>query len=255
MRGVKLLCVMRTLALAACIIISLMASSSVRATNPEPRGDARAWVEKTLRTMTLEEKIGQLIVPPMIAPFLDPRSSDVKELEREVTVYKVGGFHTFAHDSIEFVRLHNRLQKAAKVPLLITADLEGGAGYQFTGGTRVPRAMALGATGSEELVYEAGRITALEAARWASASTSIPSSTSTTTAEPHHQPAAFGEDRRRRASAPPTFAARTPAVCWPPPSISRPRRHLGGLAHRAAGHRARARAPRSDRAAALPRRH
>ncbi len=153
---------MRTLALAACFFISLMASSSVRATNPEPSGDARAWVEKTLQAMTLEEKIGQLIVPPMIAPFLDPRSSDVKELEREVTVYKVGGFHTFAHDSIEFVRLHTRLQRAAKVPLLLTADLEGGAGYQFNGGTRVPRAMALGATGSEELVYEAGRITALE---------------------------------------------------------------------------------------------
>ncbi|HXE75089.1 MAG TPA: glycoside hydrolase family 3 N-terminal domain-containing protein [Candidatus Xenobia bacterium] len=119
-------------------------------------------MEKTLKEMTLEEKIGQLIVAPLMAPFLDPRSSDVKELERRVTQYKVGGFHTFARDPTENVRLLNHLQKLAKVPLLITADLEGGAGYQFNGGTRVPRAMALGATGSEELVYEAGRITALE---------------------------------------------------------------------------------------------
>jgi len=113
--------------------------------------------------MTLDEKVGQLIVPALDAPFLDPRSTDPKELERYVRQFHVGGFHTFSRDPARFAELHNRLQQAAKTPLLITADLEGGVGYLLNGhGTRLPRAMALAATGSDDLVYQAGRIAALE---------------------------------------------------------------------------------------------
>lgn len=44
----------------------------------------------------------------------------------------------------------------------LTADFEGGVGYVIPGATRFPLAMALGATGSEELSYAAGRATAEE---------------------------------------------------------------------------------------------
>jgi len=159
---------MRRLALAASLLISLAAFGSVRArpadSPPPPASppESNPWVEATLAQMTLDEKVGQLIVPALDAPFLDPRSTDPKELERWVRQFHVGGFHTFSRDPEAFAKLHNRLQEAAKTPLLITADLEGGAGYQFTSGTRLPRAMALAATGSDDLVYQAGRIAALE---------------------------------------------------------------------------------------------
>lgn len=51
----------------------------------------------------------------------------------------------------------------AKVPLWITADFEGGVGLRYAGATRLPRAMAMGATGNPDLAYQAGRITADEA--------------------------------------------------------------------------------------------
>jgi beta-N-acetylhexosaminidase len=55
------------------------------------------------------------------------------------------------------------MQKEARVPLLISADLEGGLGMRFTDTTYWPRAMALGATGDPSLAEAQGRITAREA--------------------------------------------------------------------------------------------
>jgi beta-N-acetylhexosaminidase len=55
------------------------------------------------------------------------------------------------------------MQALAKIPLLITADFEGGAGYQFEGATRFPRGMAIGATSNPQYAYDAGKFTAQEA--------------------------------------------------------------------------------------------
>src|SRR5436309_4808907 len=58
--------------------------------------------------------------------------------------------------------LLNRLQHEAEVPLLATADFEGGVGYMLNGATRLPRAMAIGATGDTDLAYRAGKLSAEE---------------------------------------------------------------------------------------------
>ena len=55
------------------------------------------------------------------------------------------------------------MQELASVPLFVTADLEGGTGLIFRGGTRFPKAMALGATFTPENARQVGRLTALEA--------------------------------------------------------------------------------------------
>ena len=59
--------------------------------------------------------------------------------------------------------LLNRLQAAAKIPLLVTSDFETGVGFRMEGATNFPRAMAFGAAGDPRLAFEAGRITAVEA--------------------------------------------------------------------------------------------
>ncbi len=124
--------------------------------------EERAWVEETLRQMTLEEKIGQMLVPAMAPVFMNRESEEFRRIERNIVEFHVGGYHAFGGDPVALAALLNRMQRLAKIPLLITADLEGGPGYQFRGATRLPRAMALGATGSEELAYRAGQITAIE---------------------------------------------------------------------------------------------
>src|SRR5205814_6357664 len=55
-----------------------------------------------------------------------------------------------------------RLQRDAEIPLLTTADFEGGVGYILQGATRLPRAMAIGAAHDPDLAYRAGRVSAEE---------------------------------------------------------------------------------------------
>ncbi|MFQ5655534.1 MAG: glycoside hydrolase family 3 protein, partial [Planctomycetota bacterium] len=63
----------------------------------------------------------------------------------------------------EILDLARRIQGACRVPPLLTADLEGGAGQVFGGATRFPRPMGLAATGDESIVAEVARMTAAEA--------------------------------------------------------------------------------------------
>jgi beta-N-acetylhexosaminidase len=74
----------------------------------------------------------------------------------------VGGFIVYNGDALTTAALVNRLQRRARVPLLFASDFEGGVGTQLRGGTRLPRAMALAATGDMESAAEAARITARE---------------------------------------------------------------------------------------------
>jgi beta-glucosidase-like glycosyl hydrolase len=143
----------------ACLIVlllSLFAPSQAWVSSDDP------WVAETLKKMTLEEKIGQMLVPTMSSVFMNQESDSFQQIKKNVTEFQVGGLHAFGGDPAALALLTNRMQEAAKVPLLMTADLEGGAGYQLRGATRLPRAMAIGATADERLASDAGKITAIE---------------------------------------------------------------------------------------------
>lgn len=124
--------------------------------------EARAWVESTMKSMTLDEKIGQLIVPAVTAQFTALDSDVFAAIRENIEKYHVGGYHAFGSELVSGALLINRMQELAKVPLLITADFEGGVGYQFHDATRLPRAMAIGATGDPQFAYEAGKVAAEE---------------------------------------------------------------------------------------------
>jgi beta-N-acetylhexosaminidase len=115
-----------------------------------------AWVEKTLRSLTVDEKIGQLLIPPVAGGFRNVESPEFDVVRRNLTSFHLGGYHVFGYsshrpnaggDAAGVALLVHDMQRTAKVPLLITADFEGGVGYVIPGATRFPLAMALGATG------------------------------------------------------------------------------------------------------------
>ncbi|MGB2868143.1 MAG: glycoside hydrolase family 3 N-terminal domain-containing protein [Bacteroidota bacterium] len=112
------------------------------------------WVEQTLASMSLDEKIGQLIMPPHL--YLD----ESKEL---IEKYHVGGFWFAKSEAVRIARELNALQQASKYPLLIAADFEKGAGTHVDGATDLPINMALGASRDPELAYRAAALTAKEA--------------------------------------------------------------------------------------------
>jgi beta-N-acetylhexosaminidase len=146
---------------------------------------AERWVEQTLKKLTVEEKIGQLIVPSFESNFLSTDSDTFDMLTRLVREYHVGGFHVFGASQpapsvllnpgygtvilgqpFSVASLINRLQAMSSVPLLNTADFETGVGFRIFGATSFPRQMAMGAIPGADglrLVREEARVTGLEA--------------------------------------------------------------------------------------------
>ncbi|MEN6309967.1 MAG: glycoside hydrolase family 3 N-terminal domain-containing protein [Acidobacteriota bacterium] len=124
--------------------------------------EAAAWAAKTLAGLTLEKKIGQLICSDLAGGYIaddDPRLAGWLRLARE---QGLGMFVFYGGTPRDVAHLLNRLQKEAEIPLLISADFEGGPGQQVTGASEYPANMAFAAAGSEDLVYRATSAAAVE---------------------------------------------------------------------------------------------
>jgi beta-N-acetylhexosaminidase len=137
--------------------------SDVKPYSSKPTTDARKWAEKELRRMSLDEKIGQLICIGVNATFLNQDSSAFQDLRHQVEDNHVGGIILFRGPVYESVMLVNRMQGLARYPLLISADLEAGAGMRFDDTVNLPWNMAVGATDNPDYARRQGALTAREA--------------------------------------------------------------------------------------------
>ena len=142
---------------------------------------ARQWVETTLKKLSLEQLVGQMIFAPFSSTYL---SSDTDEYDALVTLIReshIGGVIAFGGSEpvpqvmlnstygavilgqpMELASIHNRLQSVSALPLLTSSDFEWGVQMRIAGATKFPRAMAFGATGDPQLAYEAGKVVATE---------------------------------------------------------------------------------------------
>lgn len=135
---------------------------SLSALGMDAQDDATAWVNATLASLPLERKIAQLICPDISAGYIaddDPRLQQWIRLARD---YGVGMFVLYGGTPRDVAHVLNRLQREAKIPLLISADFEGGPGQQVTGASEFPANMAFAAAGSEDLMYRAASAGAVE---------------------------------------------------------------------------------------------
>src|SRR5689334_22438741 len=137
--------------------------AKVRAYKREPSSKALKWANDELRKMSLEEKVGQLISVGVNATFLNQDSDAFRSLKHQIEDNKVGGIILFRGPVYESVMLVNRMQELARYPLLVSADLEAGAGMRFDDTVNFPWNMAVGATGNPEYARRQGEITAREA--------------------------------------------------------------------------------------------
>ena len=148
------------------LLLALLASSAFPVNKPykrDPSSAALKWANEELRRMSLEEKIGQLISVGVNATFLNQDSDAFRTLKRHIEENKVGGVILFRGSVYESVILMNRLQQLARYPLLISADLEAGAGMRFEDTINFPWNMAVAATGNPDFARRQGEITAREA--------------------------------------------------------------------------------------------
>jgi beta-N-acetylhexosaminidase len=128
-----------------------------------PSREAVQWADGELRRMTLDEKVGQLIAVGINATFLSQESEAFKQLRRQVEQNHIGGIILFRGSVYESVHLVNRMQQLARRPLLVSADLEAGAGMRFIDTINFPWNMAVGATGNPDYARRMGEVTAREA--------------------------------------------------------------------------------------------
>ncbi|HET8923216.1 MAG TPA: glycoside hydrolase family 3 N-terminal domain-containing protein [Candidatus Acidoferrum sp.] len=133
---------------------------------------ASAWVESTLRKMSVDEKIGQLLFTTYHGSFTATDADAYRQILHDVKDLHVGGFINITQGSpLGIVKsqayptavLNNQLQAHSKLPLLIGADFERGTAMRLDEGTSFPTAMALAAGSDSKDAYTMGKITALEA--------------------------------------------------------------------------------------------
>jgi beta-N-acetylhexosaminidase len=134
-------------------------------------GSGEKWAAKTLRKMSLEEKVGQMLMVWARVQFMNVDSADYAQLRNIVRKYHVGGFGlTVPTDGgtpiktqpFEAAQLTNRLQQDSPFPLIFAADFERGLPMRINGATAFPSSMAFGAAGNKDFAFQFGSITATE---------------------------------------------------------------------------------------------
>jgi beta-N-acetylhexosaminidase len=168
MRPNELARVLLSAALVGCI-------PSRSALTPASSGADAAWVERTLASLSLREKAGQMIMPWVGGEYTSIDSPEFDRIAQWVEREGAGGFVVSIGLPHSYAAKLNALQQRARVPLLIASDMENGPGMRLNGiyalpyllpqggGTSFPPAMAFGAAGSDSLTYEMGRVLAREA--------------------------------------------------------------------------------------------
>ena len=116
-----------------------------------------AWVDKTLSGMTVRELIGQVLIPRLTPNGVKPYGP-----AGFVEKFQPGGGHAFGGDLDGTRKLIGEAQSAATIPLLVSGDLESGAGQRIAGCTQFAGQLALGACRDAKLAYRFGEAIAVE---------------------------------------------------------------------------------------------
>lgn len=122
-------------------------------TDPEFVHLKNRWVDSVFHSLSLEEKIAQLV---MVAAYSNKGAEHKKEIEHLINDYKVGGLIFFQGGPVRQANLTNHYQSISKVPLLIAMDAEWGVDMRLDSVEKFPRQMLMGAVQNDKLIYDFG---------------------------------------------------------------------------------------------------
>jgi beta-N-acetylhexosaminidase len=132
----------------------------------------RKWVEQTVKGLSLEEKVGQLLQVRFYADYRGFDTADDKKLRDQIKKYHIGsvvlGMHFNQAGPIrslpsDAAKVANQLQNNSELPLLLAADVERGAASRLKDVPSFPWPMAWGAVGDANMLQRFGATTAREA--------------------------------------------------------------------------------------------
>ena len=140
-----------------CTLAGLLVPSGLSA--EEPSETAR----RVLAGLTLEAKVGQVLMPRAPAEFRNLADPERRALLEMAEAGRLGGVVLFAGTPEGTREISTSLQAAAPLPVLVAADYEWGTPMRTAGGTRFPPAMQLAAAPDPAALERQGRIVAREA--------------------------------------------------------------------------------------------
>ena len=123
---------------------------------------SKNWPQKVLKTLSLREKIAQMMIYRMHLKYKDVTPEKWEEIIRLLDGDGIGGIHLWSGDGSSSIAIMNEIQKRSRIPIIFDADIERGFGQRFPSGTDFPPMMAITATGNPENAYEVGKIVATE---------------------------------------------------------------------------------------------
>ncbi len=156
-----------TLGLTTALLVSSVPMATAVVAEETPATSIEQRVDAKLASMTLEQKLGQMIMPDFRLWNGANHTALATDVARVVDRFDLGGVILFAENVTETeqtTKLVHDLQEVVKqdesndVPLFITIDQEGGIVTRLGTGTNLPGNMALGATRSSQYAYDAGNI-------------------------------------------------------------------------------------------------
>ena len=138
----------------------------------------RKWINNTLARLTLRQRVAQMIMVWVLGDYTNAQEPGYLKLVEQVRGEGIGGLVMSLGSPIEVADKVNALQQhalagGAKVPLLVSSDVEPGLGrleggvfvtssYSAGSATVLPSNMAIGATGDSMAAEALGRITGIE---------------------------------------------------------------------------------------------
>ncbi len=111
------------------------------------------WIARAMDTLSLEQKIGQLLVLPV---YTSPDQDYLQDIEYLVGNYNIGGIIFHKGYPQQQAKLVNQLQQQAAVPLLIGLDARQGLGSSLDSALLFPGQATLGAIQNHQYLFQAG---------------------------------------------------------------------------------------------------
>lgn len=154
------------------LLVLVLFAGLLAAAAPKQANTARQTAHAWMKSLSVREQAAQLVILPFYGDDLNSQSPDYARYKRLVSELRVGGLillNRVRYGAVEKARSHdvaaflNRMQRLARLPLLVGGDFERGSSMRLADATEFPHAMAFGAAGDLSLTRAWGAATAREA--------------------------------------------------------------------------------------------
>ena len=121
-----------------------------------PNNSDTLWADSILKTLSLEEKIGQLL---NIRVYSKYNPTAIEAVDKLINEFHVGGITFFQGGPVMQAELTNHWQSISKIPLMVAMDAESGLGWRYDSAIRMPEFMTMGALVDNSLIFQVGKTT------------------------------------------------------------------------------------------------